>query len=151
MAARHPEDHVRYQELLESSRDSDGVCNRELAIKLLVEELAAESDRVAEYAEARARQVADGFDASHQPETENGQMALDIDTYLVIGDSERVSVDRAMGRHTRQWLDILAANHARVAAAWAAKDQHGRRLLAVQDEHKCSMWQAEQILRGDGS
>jgi hypothetical protein len=149
MAARHPEDHVRYQELLESTRDSDGVCNREQAIKLLVEELAAESDRVAEYAEARARQVADGFDASHQPETEHGQMALDIDTYLVIGSNERVAVDDAMARHTRLWLDILAANHARVAAAWAAKDQHGRRLLTVQDEHQCSMWRAEQILRGD--
>lgn len=149
MAARHPEDHVRYQELLESTRDSDGVCSREQAIKLLVEELAAESERVSEYAEARARQVADGFDASHQPETEHGQMALDIDTYLVIGSSERVAVDDAMARHTRLWLDILTVNHARVAAAWAAKDQHGRRLLTVQDEHKCSMWKAEQILRGE--
>lgn len=149
MVARHPEDHVRYQELLESTRDSDGVCNREEAIKLLVEELAAESQRVSEYAEARARQVADGFDATHQPETENGQMALDVDTYLVIGKSERVAVDDAMGHHTRQWLDILTVNHARVAASWAAKDQHGRRLLGVQDEHKCSMWKAEQILRGD--
>jgi len=151
MAARHPEDHVRYQELLESTRDKNGVCNREQAIKLLIEELAAKTERVTEYAEARARAVADGFDASHQPVTENGQMALDIDTYLVIGASERVAIDDAMGHHTRQWLEILTVNHARVAAAWAAKDQHGRRLLAVQDEHKCSMWKAEQILRGGGS
>jgi len=147
MAARHSEDHTRYQELLESTRDEEGVCNREQAIKLLVEELIAETERISDYAEARARQVADGFDRSHQPEIDSGQMALDIDTYLVIGDSERVVVADAMSKHTRQWLDVLASNHARVAAAWAAKDLHGRKLLAVQDEHKCSMWKAEQILR----
>jgi hypothetical protein len=149
MAAPHREDYTRYQELLEDTRDDDGVCHRDEAVKLLTEELASLRERVSEYAEARANQVADGFDHSHQPETDNGQMALDIETYLVIGDSERVAVDDAMSHHTRQWLDIQAANHARVAAAWAAKDQRGRQLLAIQDEHKCSMWKAEQILRGE--
>lgn len=72
---KHIEDHLRYLELLESTRDSDGVCHRDQAIKLLTEELAAEQDRVFEYAESRAIEVADGFDSSHKPETVNGQMA----------------------------------------------------------------------------
>jgi hypothetical protein len=145
--ARHPEDHIRYEQILQTTRDADGVCHRDEAVKLLAEELQKHSDRATEFARSRATQVANSFDNSHQPETENGQMALDVDTYLVIGDSERVTVDRAMAVHTRQWLAVQASNHARQAAAWAAKDQHGRRLLAIQDEHKCSMWKAEQILR----
>lgn len=149
MARPHPEDHQRYEDLLDLTRDDEGVCHRDEAVKLLTEELTATTDRISEFAEARANQIADGFDRTHQPETENGQMQLDIDTYLVLGENERVSVDRAMSPHTRQWLDIQAVNHARVAASWAAKDQHGRRLLAVQDERGCSMWQAEQILRGE--
>jgi hypothetical protein len=147
--AKHTEDSARYEELLETTRDSDGVCHRAEAVKLLAEELAAKAVRVSEYAESRANEVADGFDRTHHPEVSNGQMALDIDTYLVLGESERVAVDLAMPEHTRLWLDNLAKNHARVAAAWAAKDQRGRQLLAIQDERYCSMWKAEQILRGD--
>lgn len=147
--ARHPEDVTVYQQLLESTRNTDGVENRDRAVKLLAERLAADSTRAEEYAWSRAQDVAQGFDNSHKPQTENGQMALDIDSYLVIGESERVRVDNARSRHTRQWLDVLANNHAKVAAAWAAKDQHGRRLLAIQDERDCSMWEAEQILRGE--
>jgi hypothetical protein len=148
---RHPEDYARYQELLESTRDSEGVEDREQAQKLLAEELAAKDQRLAEFAASRAAEVADGFDASHKPETDNGQMALGIDTYLVVGDSERVRVDRAMAKHTRQWLDIQNIAKAKHDIAHAAKTLHGYKLLAVQDEHLCSMWKAEQILRGDGS
>jgi hypothetical protein len=148
---RHDEDYTRYLQLLEETRNADGVEDRDQARKKLAEELAAENDRLAEFAEARATQVADGFDASHKPETENGQMALDIDTYLVIGDSERVRIDRAMQQHTRQWLDIQNIAKAKHDAAHAAKTLHGYKLLAIQEEHKCSMWKAEQILRGDAS
>ena len=147
--AQHREDHTLYHELLEQTRDADGICHRDLAVKKLAEILSKDTERIAEYATDRANKVADGFDAAHKPETEYGQMALDIETYLVLGDTDRVAIDRAMAVHTRQWLDIQASNHARVAAAWAAKDQHGRKLLDIQVEHKCSMWQAEQILRGD--
>lgn len=146
---RHPEDHMLYQRLLEKTRDGDDICHRDIAVKLLAETLAKKTDRVSEYAVARANEVADGFDAGHQPETDSGQMAFDETSYLVIGDSERVAVIRAMAAHTRLWLDIQASNHARVAAAWSAKDQHGRKLLAIQNERNCSMWQAEQVLRGE--
>jgi hypothetical protein len=145
---RHSEDSTRYADLLASTRDTAGVCHRDDAVKLLVEELLADEERAFEYATSRANEVADGFDRTHQPETDHGQMTLDIDTHLVIGDSERVRVDHAMHEHTRAWLDIQTANQARVAAAWAAKDQHGLKLLAIQEERTCSMWEAEQILRG---
>jgi hypothetical protein len=151
MARRHPEDHVRYQQLLESTRNEDGVEDREQARKLLTEELIAKAERIAEFAASRAAEVADGFDSSHRPETDNGQMTLDNDTYLVIGDSERVRVDRAMAKHTRQWLDIQNIAKAKHDAAHAAKTLRGYKLLAVQDEHKCSMWKAEQILRDGAS
>lgn len=144
----HPEDYVRYQELLEATRDAEGIEDREEAQKLLAEELAAKEKRLAEFAASRAAEVADGFDASHKPQTENGQMALDIDTYLVVGDSERVRIDRAMAKHTRQWIDIQNIAKAKHDAAHAAKTLHGYKLLALQDEHECSMWIAEQILRG---
>lgn len=152
MARRqHPEDHARYRQLLEATRDEDGVCNRTEAVKLLIEELAAQDERIAEYAQARASEVADGFDKHHQPAVGQGQMALDIDTYLVIGESERVAVDDANAMHTRQWLDVLNINKARQDMAFAAKALHGYKLLAIQDEHKCSMWKAEQILVGGGA
>lgn len=144
----HPEDYARYQELLESTRDAEGVENREEAQKLLAEELTAKEKRLAEFAASRATEVADGFDASHKPQTENGQMALDIDTYLVLGVGERVRIDRAMAKHTRQWIDVQNIAKAKHDAAHAAKTLHGYKLLALQDEHKCSMWDAEQILRG---
>lgn len=150
MAARktHAEDYARYQEILESTRDEDGVENREEAVKLLAEELAAKDDRISDFAASRATEVANGFDATHKPETDNGQMALDIDTYLVIGESERIRIDRAMTQHTRQWLDIQNIAKAKHDAAHAAKTLHGYKLLAIQEEHKCSMWKAEQLLRG---
>lgn len=146
--SRHPEDHELYESLLEQTRDSDGVVHRDEAVKKLAEVLAEDASRAAEYANDRANNVADGFDQAHKPETDNGQMAFDIDTYLVIGVHERVRVDAARTRHTRLWLDVQTTNHARVSAAWAAKDMHGRRLLALQEEHDCTMWEAEQMLRG---
>jgi len=145
---RHTDDFTLYEEILESTRDEDGVRHRDEAVKLLAEKLATESERVTDFAEARANEVASGFDKSHQPAVDNGQMALDIDSYLVIGDSERVRVDDAAAHHTRQWLGVLAHNHAKVAAAWSAKTLYGEKLLAIQEEHQCSMWKAEQILRG---
>lgn len=147
----HREDYTRYQELLESTRDDDGVVHRDEAVKLLAEELATRQERATEYAAARANQVADGFDASHKPETDNGQMALEIETYLVIGESERVRIDRAKPQHTRQWLDIQNIAKAKHDAAHAAKTLHGYKLLAIQDEHDCSMWEAEQIFRNGGT
>lgn len=147
MTRRHPEDSTRYEELLDSTRDSRGVCHRDEAVKLLAEELAGKDERLPEYAAARAYQVADGFDRAHQPDVDNGQMTLDDDSYLVIGDSERVTVKRAMPDHTRQWLDIININKARQDAAHAARTLHGYRLLEVQEAHRCSMWKAEQILR----
>lgn len=148
---RYREDHTVYQRLLESTRDAGGVEHRDQAVKLLAEKLAADASRATEYAVSRAREVADGFANSHKPETDHGQMTFDIDSYLVIAENETIRVDRAMSAHTRQWLDVGAHNHAVVAAAWSAKDLYGRKLLAIQDEHKCSMWKAEQIFRGDSA
>lgn len=59
-----------------------------------------------------------------------------------------VVLDRAMTQHTRQWLDIQNIAKAKHDAAHAAKTLHGYKLLAIQEEHKCSMWKAEQLLRG---
>jgi hypothetical protein len=145
-ASWHPEDYERYREILESTRDAEGVVHRDEAVKKLTEELAARKERAAEYAASRAHQVADGFDNTHKPETENGQMALEIETYLIIGENERVQVDRASAKHTRQWLDVQNIAKAKHDAAHAAKTLHGYKLLAIQDEHGCSMWKAEEIL-----
>jgi len=147
MSTQHRDDATHYASILESTRDETGVSHRDIAVKHFAEDLASDAERIAEYAEARARVIADGFDRLHQPEVDSGQLALDIDTFLVLGESERVSITRANARHTRRWLDINSENHARVAAAWAAKDTHGRRLLAIQEERNCSMWEAECILR----
>jgi hypothetical protein len=147
----HPEDYERYNELLESTRDTEGVVHRDQAMKKLAEELAERRERVAEYAASRAKEVADGFDNTHKPETQDGQMALGIETYLIIGENERVRVDRASGKHTRQWLDIQNIAKAKHDAAHAAKTLHGYRLLAIQDERGCSMWEAEEILRSGRS
>jgi hypothetical protein len=146
MVSARPEDHFRYEKLLGETKDSEGVVHRDLAIKLLVEDLLAEEARTAEFAEAHAQKIADRFDQSHKPETESGQMRLMEDDYLILGDNERVRVTEAMAHHTRQWLDIGAENHARQAAAWAAKDLHGRRLLRIQEERNCSMFEAQESL-----
>lgn len=147
MARPHREDHVRYRELLEESRDGEGIEHRDEAIKLLAQELAEKPERFAEFANSRAVEVADRFDSAHKPETAGGQMALDIETYLVIGDSERVGITRAKPQHTRQWIDVQQIAKAKHDAAHAAKMLHGYKLLAIQDEHNCSMWDAEQIFR----
>lgn len=144
--ARHPEDSARYQELLEASRDADGVCRRDEAVKLLTEELSGDADRLAEYATARAVQVADGFDRMHQPEVDDGQMALDVDTYFVIGDNERVRSTQMSAEHTRQWLDIQNQSKARHDLAHAVKTLRGYQLLEIQVERDCSMWEAAQSL-----
>ncbi len=145
---RHPEDHELYQKLLESTRDSDGVVHRDQAVKLLTEILAEDASRASDFARSRANEVADGFDQSHKPEVENGQMTLDVDTYLVIGQNERVRSDAAMANHTRQWIDVQNIDKARKDMAHAAKTLRGYKLLAIQEQRKCSMWEAEQILRG---
>lgn len=147
--ARHPEDITVYQQLLEATRNDDDVENRDEAVKLLAEKLAGDAARISDYAWSRAQEVAAGFDNTHKPQTENGQMAFDVDSYLVIGESERIRVDKAKARHSRQWLAVLASNKAKVDAAYGAKYLHGEKLLAIQDERNCSMWEAEQILRGE--
>ena len=140
------DDYIRYEQLLEETVDSEGINHRDIAVKLFVEELVVEEDRVLEFAEARAQQVADRFAKTRQPEVESGQMRLTEDDYLVLGDSEIVRVTVAKAVHTRQWIDNLDRNHARVSAAWSAKTMHARRIAEIQDEQDCSMWDAEQIL-----
>lgn len=147
--SRNRDDAAVYQKLLEGTRNSEGVENRDDAVKLLAEKLASDKQRIDDYAWSRAHEVATGFDNSHKPQTENGQMTLDDADYLVIGESERIRVDKAKARHSRQWLAVLASNKAKVDAAYAAKYLHGEKLLAIQDERGCSMWEAEQIMRGD--
>lgn len=142
------DDQARYQVILDSTRDSDGVASKFQAVKVFKELLLDETDRIDELAEAKAHEVARSFDKAHQPEVESGQMTLFADSYLVLGDNERVRAADASARHTRRWLDVQAANHARVTASWAAKDIAGRRLLDVQEEHGCSLFEAQQILAG---
>jgi hypothetical protein len=137
------DDQTRYQVILDSTRGSDGIVNRFQAVKVFKELLLDEDDRIDELAEAKAHEVARAFDKAHQPEIENGQMTLFEDSYLVLGDNERVRAVDATATHTKRWLDVQAANHARVSAAWAAKDMAGRRLLDVQEKHGCSMFEAQ--------
>jgi len=142
------DDQTRYQRLLDSTRGADGLAKKSEAVKLFKALLLDETDRLDDLAEAKANEVARAFDKAHQPEIENGQMTLFEDSYLVLGDNDRVRAADATAVHTRRWLDVQAANHARVSAAWAAKDMVGRRLLDVQEEHGCSLFVAQQILAG---
>lgn len=143
------DDQNRYRLILESTRDADGLVHRDEAVKMLAELLADESDRMAELAESHANSVAKAFDKAHQPEIDSGQMTLFEDSYLVLGDSERVRARDAKAIHTRRWLEVQAANHARVAAAWSAKDMQGRKLLEIQDRYGCSLFVAQQIASGE--
>lgn len=148
MARRHPEDHIRYQQLLEATAGTDGVVNKEHARKALAEELAERAERLAEFAESRASEVADAFDDAHRPQTNDEQMTLVADTYLVIGDSERVRVDQATAAHTRQWMDIQRSSKAKHDAAHAKKMARGLRLLEIQEKHGCSLFAAQQMMAG---
>lgn len=145
---QNAEDQCVYQKFLEATKDSDGVVHRDLALVKFRKHLEANKQRISEYAEARAKEVADSFDDGHKPTTEHGQMALFPDTYLPLGDNERVRADEAMLHHTRKWIDLQVLDHARQVAAWAAKHGHSMELLGIQEEHKCSMWKAEQIRLG---
>lgn len=142
------DDQTRYKAILDSTRGADGLASRSEAVKLFKELLIDEDDRIDELAEAKANEVARSFDKAHQPEIENGQMTLFEDSYLVLGDNDRVRAADATAVHTKRWLDVQSANHARVSAAWAAKDMAGRKLLDVQEEHGCSLYEAQQILAG---
>jgi hypothetical protein len=142
------DDQARYKAILDSTRGTDGLASRLDAVKLFKELLIDEADRLDELAEAKANEVARSFDKAHQPEVESGQMLLFEDSYLVLGDNDRVRADDATAAHTRRWLDVQAANHARVSASWAAKDVAGRKLLDIQEKHGCSMFEAQQILAG---
>lgn len=145
------DDQNRYQLILDSTRGSDGIVSRSQAVKMFKELLLDENDRLDELAEAKANEIARSFDKAHQPEIENGQMTLFEDSYLVLGDNERVRAVEATAVHTKRWLDVQAANHARVSAAWSAKDMAGRKLLDVQEKRGCSMFEAQQILSGGAS
>lgn len=142
------DDRTRYRAILDSTRDAEGMADRLHAVKVFKELLLDENDRLDELAEAKANEVARTFDKAHQPEIENGQMHLFEDSYLVLGDNDRIRAADAKAKHTRRWLDIQAANHARVSASWAAKDMAGRKLLDVQEKNGCSMFEAQQILAG---
>lgn len=142
------DDQARYRAILDSTRDGEGIADRLQAKKVFKELLLDETDRLDELADAKAEEVARAFDKAHQPEIENGQMQLFEDSYLVLGDNDRIRAGDAQARHTRRWLDIQAANHARVSASWAAKDVAGRKLLDIQEKHGCSMFAAQQILAG---
>lgn len=142
------DDHHRYELILESTRDTDGLVHKDEAVKLFKELLADEVDRIDELAEARANEVARNFDKAHQPDVENGQMSLFEDSYLVLGSSERVKSIHAKAVHTRRWIDNLNINKARQDQAHAAKTLRGYQLLEVQDERGCSMFEAQQLLAG---
>jgi hypothetical protein len=142
------DDQTRYQIILDATRDSTGIVNRLQAVKVFKELLLDETDRLEEMAEAKAHEVARSFDRAHQPEVENGQMELFADSYLVLGDNERVRAVDATATHTKRWLDVQAASHARVSASWAAKDMAGRKLLDIQEQHGCSLFAAQQLLAG---
>lgn len=148
MGRKHPEDHIRYQQLLEHTVGADGVGNRAWARKQLAEELGERTERIAEFAESRATEVADQFDEAHRPHTDDQQMVLVADSYLVIGDSERVRADRATAEHTRQWMDIQRTAKGRYDAAHAKKMARGLRLLEIQERTGCSLWEAQQLLAG---
>ena len=148
MSRRHPEDHIRYQQLLEGTAGTNGVVSKYHARKLLAEELAERTERIAEFAESRASEVADQFDESHRPQTDDEQMTLMADTYLVIGDSERVRADQATAAHTRQWMDIQRSAKAKHDAAHAKKMVRGLRLLEIQERQGCTLFEAQQILAG---
>lgn len=142
------DDQARYQHLLDSTRGPDGLAKKSDAVKLFKELLLDEADRIDELAEAKANEVARTFDKAHQPEIDNGQMTLFADSYLVLGDNDRVRAIDASAVHTKRWLDVQAANHARVSASWAAKDMAGRKLLDVQEKHGCTIWEAQQLIAG---
>lgn len=142
------DDQTRYRAILDSTRDGEGMADRLQAKKLFKELLLDETDRLDELAEAKAEEVARAFDKAHQPEVENGQMELFEDSYLVLGGNDRIRAADAKAKHTRRWLDIQAANHARVSAAWAAKDTAGRKLLDIQEKHGCSLFEAQRLLAG---
>lgn len=142
------DDQARYQAILDSTRGTDGLASKSDAVKLFKELLIDEADRLDELAEAKANEVARAFDKAHQPEIENGQMTLFADSYLVLGDNDRVRASDATAVHTKRWLDVQASNHARVSAAWSAKDMAGRKLLEIQEKHGCSMFEAQQLIAG---
>lgn len=142
------DDQTRYQHILDSTRQPDGLVSKSEAVKLFKDLLLDEDDRIDELAEAKANEVARAFDKAHQPEIENGQMLLFEDSYLVLGGNDRVRAADASAAHTRRWLDVQAANHARVSAAWSAKDMAGRKLLEIQDKNGCSLFEAQQIIAG---
>lgn len=148
MGRRHPEDHIRYQQLLEATAGTDRVVSKEHARKLLGEELGAHTERIAEFAQSRAAEVADQFDDSHRPQTDDEQMTLMADTYLVIGDSERVRADHATAEHTRQWIAIQRSAKSKHDTAHAKKMLRGIALLDIQEQRGCSMYEAQQILAG---
>jgi len=141
-------DQIRYRILLDSTRGTDGLASKSEAVKLFKDLLLDENDRLDELAEAKANEVARSFDKAHQPEIDGGQMTLFEDSYLVLGDNDRVRAADATAAHTRRWLDVQAANHARVSVSWAAKDTAGRKLLDIQEKHGCSMFAAQQLLAG---
>lgn len=148
MGRKHPEDHILYLRLLEDTAGSNGVVSKQHARKLLAEELSEHAERIAEFAWSRACEVADQFDEAHRPQTDDRQMTLLADTYLVIGDSERVRADRATAEHTRQWIDIQRSSKAKHDAAHAKKMARGIALLEIQERTGCSLYEAQQILAG---
>lgn len=150
MARRHPEDHIRYEQLLEATAGANGVVSKEHARKLLAEELAERTERIDEFAWSRAAEVADQFDDAHRPQTDSEQMTLVADTYLVIGEAERVRADRATAEHTRLWIGIQRSAKAKHDAAHTKKMLRGIALLDIQEQHGCSLWDAQQIL-ADGA
>jgi hypothetical protein len=143
------EDFVKYQQILEETCDEFGVCHKDEAERLFASELVRDEDRAMEFALARAREVGDKFDKARSPDIEKGQMTFTNDSFINVGENERVRVDIATADHTRQWRNILDTNHARQSRAWAIKRERISELLDIQDEHKCSLWDAEMIIKGE--
>jgi len=130
-------DYERYEAILKSTLNGDGICHRAEAVKMFSKELATESDRVEEFAHARAEQVAKRFDEKRTPDTsEDGNLLLFNDTsWLVLGENDRVHANEASQNHLRRYLDVLAENHAATARAYGNKDKAVRKLIATMEEH----------------
>jgi hypothetical protein len=93
----------RYEELLESTRDAEGIEHRDKAIAALARELSGDT--------ARATDAADVFDELQSPQVnENGELILGSASRLILSETERIRADRAMAEHTQRYLECGPAN-----------------------------------------
>jgi hypothetical protein len=147
---KHNKDYERYEELLYGTRNDEGIANASEAVRLLADELSSDAERMSEFATSRAMYVQQGFDKQRTPQVEQMQLQLKEDSWLVLGERERVRVDDAKAQNTRDYLIELDKNFARQALAHGVKNRDLHALIEIQDEHECTLWQAYQIWRNKG-